>query len=104
MVRRAALLVVVLLSVVVISSVRVFVMHVVIIVRVSGVPVCVAGAGMVSAPFPSVDSRDADVDGLRVWETVTHFCSCFRWRNDARMREGQLGSPLLLIWYRKIFV
>lgn len=69
-VRRAAILIIVMLfSVTVISSVRVFMMYVVIIVRVSGVPVCIAGAGMVSAPFPSVGSRDADVDGLRLWET-----------------------------------
>lgn len=68
--RRAAILVIVaLLSVVVISSVRVFVMCVVIVVRVSGLPVCVAGAGVVPAPFPSVGGRDADVDGLRLWET-----------------------------------
>lgn len=53
----------------VVSSVRVLVVYVVIIVHVSGVPVCVAGAGMVSAPFASVGSRDADVDGLGLWET-----------------------------------
>lgn len=62
----AILVVVVLLSVLVISSVRVFAVCVVIVVRVSGVPVCVAAAGMVSAPFPSVGGRDADVDGLRL--------------------------------------
>lgn len=67
--RAAILVVIVLLSVVVISSVRVFAVYVVIVVRVSGVPVCVAAAGMVSAPFPSVGGRDADVDGLRLWGT-----------------------------------
>lgn len=65
MLRRAAIvLIVVLLSVMVISSMRVLVMDVVIIVRMSGVPVCVAGAGMVSAPFPSVGGWKADIDGL----------------------------------------
>lgn len=44
-------------------------MQVVVVVCVSGVPVCVASAGTVSAPFPSVGSRHTDVDGLRIWET-----------------------------------
>lgn len=81
MVRRAAIaFIIVLLSVLVIPPVRVFMMDVVIVVHVSGIPVCIAGAGMVSAPFPSVDGRDADVEGLRLWETDEprfDSCSCF---------------------------
>lgn len=67
--RATILLVILLLSVVVISSVQVFTVYVVIVVRVSGVPLCVTGAGMVSAPFASVCGRDADVDGLRLCQT-----------------------------------
>lgn len=60
----ALVLLIVLLSVMVISPVRVFTVCVVIIVCVSRVPFGVAGIGMMSAPFSSVGSWNTDVDWL----------------------------------------
>lgn len=60
----ALVILIVLLSVMVISPVRVFTVCVVIVVCVSRVPFAVAGTGMMSAPFPSVGSWNTDVDWL----------------------------------------
>lgn len=60
----ALVIVIVLLSVMVISPVRVFTVCVVIVVRVSRVPVGVTGVGMMSVPFPSVGNWNTDVDRL----------------------------------------
>lgn len=67
LVPRAALVVVgVLLPLVVVSPVGVFTVRVVLVVRVPRGPVGIAGTRVMSAPFPSVGGRDADVDWLRL--------------------------------------
>lgn len=62
----ALFILVVLLPVVVVFAVGVVAVRVVLVVCVPRGPVGVAGARVMSAPFPSVGGRDADVDRLRL--------------------------------------
>lgn len=62
----ALVVVVVLLPVMVVSAVGVLSVRVMLVVRVPCGPVGVAGTRVMSAPFPSVGGRDADVDRLRL--------------------------------------
>lgn len=74
----ALVVVIVLLSVMRVSAVRVFTVCVVIRVCVSHVLVYVTGIGMTSAPFPSVGNWNSNVDWLHIWETERQrTCKCW---------------------------